>query len=462
MGIVIRTNGRSRYALPRRTFLRGLAGISLALPALDAMLNNHGDALAQGVPLPKRFGVWFWGNGVRLDRWNPSSTGAGWQLSPALQPLAPVKDWLNVVSNYEVHAAGPRGHHGGEAGMLSGLEFIELEHPNSNYSSKFRGPSIDQILVEDLHPDKPALAVGVSKRVVTGEGPTLNFISHRGPDNPIAPEYSPAVLFARLFGSFTPPDSNDPRAAIRVSVLDAVRDETRALQARLGTNDRQRMDSHLTALSELRARILALPPVQTGACQIPAGTSETNEDLNDQERLREVNDIMSDLVVLAFACDLTRSTSYMFTGSVGYTFFQDVPGVFSGHHDMTHDGSDFAQDVVHATTVYTMERFGDLLVKLRDTPEGAGNLLDQSLILATSDLAEGLSHSNEDYPIVLAGRAGGAMRFPGIHHRGGTIAGLRRNTNDVLVTILRAMGSERSGIGEGITRSTNPVTEVMS
>lgn len=467
MSIIIKSRGArglSRFAMPRRTFLRGLVGASLALPAFDAMLNNSGNALAQGIPLPKRFGVWFWGNGVRLDRWNPSATGSVWELSPALAPLAPVKDYLNVVSNHEVHAAGPRGHHGGEAGMLSGVEFIELEHPNSNYSSKFGGPSIDQLLVNDLYPDKPALVVGVSKRVVDSEGPTLNFISHRGPDNPIAPEYSPAALFARMFGaSFDPPDVNDPRAALRVSVLDAVRDETAALKARLGSNDKQRLDSHLTAISELRTRILALPPELTGACQLPeSATTDNNSDVGGNERLREVNAIMADLVVLSFACDLARSTSFMFTGSVGYTFFNEVPGVQSGHHDITHSGTDDAQDVVHATTVYTMDRFNDLLVRLRDTPEGASNLLEQSLIMATSDVAEGLTHSNADYPVVLAGRAGGAMKFPGVHHRPGETLGIKKNTNDVLMTILQAMGSSRASIGTGLTRSETSISQVLA
>ena len=363
----------SRFmAMPRRTFLRGLAGVSLALPAFDAMLNNNGDALAGGEPLPKRFGVWFWGNGVRLDRWNPTATGTAWELSPALAPLFAVKDWLNVVSNHEVHAAGPRGHHGGEAGMLSGVEFIALDHPNSLYSSKFGGPSIDQLLVNDLSADKPALVLGVSKRVVNSEGPTLNFISHRGPDNPIAPEYSPAALFTRLFGSFTPPDTNDPRAALRVSVLDAVSEETARLKSRLGLNDKQRLEAHLTAISELRTRILAQPPVATGACQIGVGSSDENQDVDGFERLREVNGLMSDLLVLSFACDITRSASVMFTGSVGGTFFNEVPGVTSGHHDITHSGTPDAQDVVHATTVYTMDRFNDLLVRLKDTPEGGG------------------------------------------------------------------------------------------
>jgi hypothetical protein len=453
----------SRFALPRRTFLRGLAGAALKLPVLDCMLNDNGDALAQGEPLPLRFGVFFWGNGVRLDRWNPAATGAGWQLSPALQPLAPVKDYVNVCTNFEVHAAGPRGHHGGGAGMLSGVEFIPLDPGNANYSSKFGGPSIDQLIVNDTSPDKPALVVGVSKRIVTGEGPTLNFISHRGPDNPIAPEYSPAALFTRLFGSFTPPDVTDPRAQLRASVLDAVKDETASLKLRLGTNDRQRLDSHLQAISELRTRILALPPVQVGACQIPEAIANTNQDIGGQEQLYTVNDLMARMVALGFACDITRSTSFMFTGSVGYTVFSDV-GMTSGHHDLTHEDTPNAQDNVHATTVYTMERFKDLLVHLQNTPEGDGNLLDRSLFLATSDVAEGLDHSNDDYPILLAGRAGGAMKFPGVHIRATTTFGIKRNTNDVLMTILQAMGSGRASIGEGITRSTTDdvVTEVLS
>ena len=260
-------------------------------------------------------------------------------------------------------------------------------HPNSLYSSKFGGPSIDQLLVNDLSADKPALVLGVSKRVVNSEGPTLNFISHRGPDNPIAPEHSPAALFTRLFGSFTPPDTNDPRAALRVSVLDAVSEETARLKSRLGLNDKQRLEAHLTAISELRTRILAQPPVATGSCQIGVGSSDENQDVDGFERLREVNGLMSDLLVLSFACEITRSASVMFTGSVGGTFFNEVPGVTSGHHDITHSGTPDAQDIVHATTVYTMDRFNDLLVRLKDTPEGGGNLLDQSLFLATIPMA---------------------------------------------------------------------------
>jgi hypothetical protein len=451
------------FRMKRRSFLKGAAGVAIALPVFEAMLDSSGTALASGAPLPKRFGVWFWGNGVRLDRWVPSSTGAGWQLSPALAPLQPVQSYLNVVSNYEVKAAGPRGHHGGESGMLSGVEFIPLDHPDSNYSSEFGGPSIDQLLVSDLYPDKPSLCVGVSKRIVTSEGPTLEFISHQGPTQPVAPERSPAALYTSLFGSFTPPDQNDPRQNLRVSVLDAVRDETKALQSKLGASDQQRLDAHLTAISELRAKILALPPVITGACQTPQATSDDNsDDANGNERLVDVNNIMSDLITLSFACDIARSASVMFTGSVNYTLFSDVPGVTTGHHDMTHDSNPATQDLVHDCTVYTMARFNDLLVKLMNTPEGAGNLLDQCLWLATSDVAEGLTHSNSDYPIVLAGKCGGAMKFPGVHFRGDAPFGLNPNTADVLMTIFHAMGSPRASIGNGLEASSTAISQVLT
>ena len=443
----------TKRTMKRRTFLRGLGGAMLALPALECMLNGHGTALAQGRPLPRRFGVFFWGNGVRLDRWVPSGTGAGYGLSPALAPLQPVKNYVNVVSNYKVYAAGPRGHHDGVSGMLSGVEFIPLDHPNSNYSSKFGGPSIDNILHDDLAvaASKPVLNVRTVDDIISGEGPTLQFVSHRGPDAPQTAVRSPAEIYGSLFGNFSPPDSRDPKNALRTSVLDLVKDDIERLQPQLSRHDRSRLDAHLTGVSELRARILALPPELSGSCQIPEPVTVTTGGL------REVSDIHADLIAMAFACDIRQIATIQFTGSVGYTVF---PGMASGHHDMTHDSNPAVQDAVHQTTVFTMECFSSAMQKMAAMPEGAGNVLDNSLWLATSDTAEGLTHSVEDYPIVLVGRAGGAMRFPGVHVRGPSL--IKKNTNDVLMTILRAMGSSRGSIGTGLTASSSVVSEVLA
>lgn len=428
----------------------------LALPVLECMMDSHGVALAQGVPLPKRFGVFFWGNGVRLDRWVPTATGAGYALSPALAPLAPVKDYVNVVTNYEIKASGPRGHHNGVSGMLSGVEFIELPHAANSYSSKFGGPSIDNLLHTDLAipQNKPVLNLRTVDEIVTGEGPTLQFISHRGPDEPQPAMRSPAEVYTHLFGSFSEPNSTDPRNALRTSVLDLVKGDIERLQPKLSRNDRQRLDAHLNGVSELRSRILTLPPELVGSCRIPAAVTATGGNL------REVIDLHGDLIAMAFACDIRQLATLQFTGSVGFTVF---PGMSAGHHDLTHDNVPEAQDNVHATTVHTMENFSALMQKLKDMPEGAGNVLDNSLWLATSDTAEGLVHSVADYPVVLVGKAGGAMRFPGVHHRGSDVFGAgRKNTNDVLMTILRAMGSTRAGIGSGSSRSTTVVSQILA
>jgi hypothetical protein len=443
----------SRFHLKRRTFLRGIGNAMVALPVLECMLNNHGTALAQGTPLPRRFGVFFWGNGMRKEHWVPSATGPGYALSTSLAPLAPVRDFVNVVTNYEVKAAGPRGHHNGVSGMLSGVEFVALEHPNSNYSSKFGGPSIDHLLHGDLGvpASKPVLNLRTAPagEIVSGEGPTLQFISHRGSDAPQPPEETLASAFGDLFGGLAPTDAMDPRRALRTSVLDLVKDDIDRLKPRLSTNDRRRLDAHLTGISELRERIRALPPEFTGTCRMPEPVTST------PEGLRAMCDAQADLIAMAFACDIRQIATLQFTGSVGSTRF---PGTGAGHHDMTHDPAQ--QAAVQATTVFTMECFSSVMQKMAALPEGAGSLLDNSLWLATSDCAEGLDHSVDDYPIVLVGRAGGAMRYPGTHVRGPSL--FKKNTNDVLLTIARAMGSSRASIGEGFTQSTNVVSEVLA
>src|SRR4051794_41031669 len=90
-----------RFFLHRRALLRG-AGAAIGLPLLDAMLNNNGTALAQGAALPKRMGVFFFGNGVILSRYRPTTTGSNWELSPAMAPLANVKSYINAVTGYSV------------------------------------------------------------------------------------------------------------------------------------------------------------------------------------------------------------------------------------------------------------------------------------------------------------------------------------------------------------------------
>ena len=124
-----------------------------------------------------------------------------------------------------------------------------------------------------------------------------------------------------------------------------------------------------------------------------------------------INEAMSRMVALALSCDLTRVFSFMFSGSVGETSYWEV-GQDQSHHQFTHD-EDGEQPVVHAATVFVMQQFSHLLQTLKDTPDGAGNLLDSSVILASSDTADARAHDLEDYPILIAGRGGGRAQVPG-------------------------------------------------
>jgi len=444
------------FRLSRRTLLKG-AGAAIALPTLEAMLNSSGTAFAQGAPIPKRFATFFFGNGVILNRWKPTATGPGWQLTEELAPLSNVKSYVNVVSGYKIKIPNLRGHHCGAAGILSGYPFIALPPGGAPYNSKFGGPSVDQVAADAIGTSTtfPSLQIAVSKRLTRGEGPTLQFLSHRGPDSPLPQEFNPAALFNRLFATFSPPDPTDPRDRLRLSVLDQVRADARRLQAKLGTADRARLDAHLTSISELRTQIMALPPVITSACVPPGAVTETNVDIGGIEQLESVSKAMSELLVLAWACDLTRVASYQFSGSVGGTVYSAV-GQTTGEHTLTHDAQ--MQGQVHDAVVFVHARFAYLLEKLMASPEGTGNLLDNSCVLLCSDVCEGLVHSITDYPILVAGRAGGYLKYPGVHHRSTSAD----NTSDVLLTCLRAVGANVSSVGAEGGLSSNPCTGIMA
>ena len=456
-----------KFMLNRRTVLRGAlggVGISVGLPPLEAMFNANGDAYAQSnTAIPKRLGLFFWGNGVKLDRWVPSTTGAGWTPSPSLQPFATagVKDYVNVVSGMNIKSGNERGHHSGLTGIMSGAALVAEPHPNSNYVSTFSQPSIDQVAAGVIGTTTrfKSLEVGVSKKVVDGEGTTLHYLSHNGPDSFNPPEYNPVNVFNRLFGTdFVPPMGGTPvvdvSKTLRKSVLDAVLADMNTLKGRVGATDKVRLDSHMNNIRSLENRLVpatpTLPPGST-ACVRPAQPAKPST--SGGEPIKATNKAMSDLIAMALACDQTRVFSVMFTGSVGYTVFSDI-GITTGHHDLTHDEAG-DQPQVQASTVYTMEQFAVLLAALKAIPEGAGNLLDSCAILASSDTADGRDHSITNYPILVAGSAGGKLKFPSVHYKSNG-----ENTTMVLLSILRSVGLSLTEFGTGGGRVTTSCTAI--
>lgn len=450
----------SRFALSRRTMVRGMVGgavLGLALPPLEAMFDSNGVALAGGEAVPRRFGFFYWGNGVKGDRWTPGATGAGYPLTNALEPLSGVRDYVSVVSGMNIRTGNERGHHAGTVGILSGAPMIPQDPMGAGYASTFSGPSIDQVIATAVGTGTRfrSLEVGVDRRVVTGEGTTLRYLSHNGPDNVNPPSYVPSEVFTRVFGTgFTEPGMEpmlDPRLGLRRSVLDSVMGDARRLQDRVGTADRARLDQHWSSVRDLERRIAMLeatPPPPPSACELPTAPATF-----DDGDLMGINRAMCDLIAMAAACDQTRVFTNMFNGSVAGTIFPGVETTI-GHHSLTHDEPG-NQPLVAQATRFIIGEFAYMIDALRRIPEGDGNVLDNSVILASTDTGDGQGHTIDDYPILVAGRGGGALVHPGIHHRA-----MGNNTSEVLLTCIRAMGIEAESFGEGGGHVTTSVSAI--
>jgi hypothetical protein len=261
-------------------------------------------------------------------------------------------------------------------------------------------------------------------------------------------------LYDRLFASFVGDAPPDPRLGLRVDVVDAVREDAQRLKRRLGVQDQQRVDAHLNSLWELREQLRAEAPEATAQCFKPERPTQGNADVSSREPIKAVNDAMNKLIAMAFACDLTRIVAVHFSSASGYTSLPDI-GTTTDVHSLTHDGG--AQDKVHDAIVYTLQRAADLATGLLAVPEGAGNVLDQTAMLVTSDTSEGLDHTVSDYPLILLGRGGGALKYPGVHDRQ---AGA--NASNVLLTLLKTVDPTITSVGAGAGASTTPCTGVMA
>lgn len=450
----------------RRRLLQGaLAGIGVqvALPTLDFMLNPHGTALAQGQPLPKRFLLWFYGCGVLLKRWVPTTTGAGWALSEQLMPFADVKDYLNIVTGTDVTFANDSHHTGGIA-QRTGMDRTE---DKAGEQSTVKGPSVDQIAAQAIAGTTrfASLQLGVLRTNQTGEGDGVLYASHNGPNSPNPSELDPAKVFNRVFGAgFAPPSGAAPTPSqpapadltleLRKSVLDAVLLDVDTLKPRLGSQDLARLDQHATNIREIEKRLIpAASPVTAGVGCSQLSAPMSYGSVLGVDAYVAVNKLMSDLTVMALACDQTRSIAYQFCGVGNHDVFEVFTGTSEDYHTLGHNGDEVN---VNKIIIFIMQQLAYLLSALKATPEGAGNLLDQSALLALTEIAEGASHEINDMPILLAGKAGGALRYPGVHYRStsGEVATIP------ILSALRAVGVPMSSFGEGVMQTSQGLSQI--
>ena len=486
-----------RRALSRRTLLRGAAcgvGAAVGLPVLHAMLDDNGEATAAGTPLPRRFGEFYWGNGVITKYWIPFDTGPGWTLTPLLMPFANVKDYVSIVTGTVVYIPyAVTGH----MGALQSITSAAAGKAQGGLNYAFTAKTMDQVIADQIGTTTRfrSLHLGVASTDTSDAdfGALAKSISHNGPNSPNLPEYDPIALYDRVFGAGVSAGTGAGGAggggvssvtlATRKSVLDLVAADARALSLRLGAADKARLDQHLQGIADLEKQILTGMPgtgAGTGAgCGMPARPASSYAAIDaEQIQWEPLNAAMTDLLVFAIACDQTRVFTYRFSPCNDFTIYPGFPtfkidptttNTGTSMHGFTHqEGGD--QPSVQTCVLFSMSKFAALLERLRAMPEGAGSLLDNCAILGFTECSEGRSHNAQDQPgipMIVAGRAGGALVHPGIHYASplqGDAAGETkgRNVSCVPLTLMQAMGTGITNWGAGPGLATKVISELLT
>lgn len=437
-----------RAPLARRTVLRGMfrgAAVFLALPTLEVMLDGNGTAYACGGVIPRRFGLFFWGNGNLPPYWTPTGDGADWALSEQLAPLAAVKDQVTVVSGFSVKLANSYPHTSGAAGILSGAPVMAV-----GSDTTFSAPSIDQLIAAEIGNDTLYRSMQTGATSMTG-------LSFNGPSSINPPETDPWTLYQRLFGdTFREPGEEglvDPKLALRRSVLDAVMEDIGTLQKRVSSADRARLDQHLTGIRELEERLsqLEADPPNLEACTRPPEPLSAYPDVDGRPQISARSRAMVDMLAMALACDQTRVFAHYLTEPVSDWLFPDAS---TGHHQLTHDEAD-PQPEVNAITIQCVEEFAYLVETFRNVPEADGTLLDNCAVFGGSEVSEGRTHSLDEMPILIAGSACGTLK-PGLHVRSYT----QDNASKVLLSLIRAMDIPAAEFGVEEAHVTDSLSDI--
>jgi hypothetical protein len=467
------------FKLGRRTVLRGAAlgsAVRIGLPALEAMLDSHGTAYAAGAPFPKRFGVWWYGCGISgkdkqlgIDAFFPKATGPNWEPSRLMMPLAPYRDYMTIVGGTQWSIAESTPHHTSRTSQLSGSYNIGNTGRGLGPAFDMLAPSLDRIVAEAW---KGRARVDSVEMACSRLGKYCGMISYL-PGRSFPGEFNPANVFKRLFGEGVPAPAGaasgsatatgpDPvkLAKARRSVLDAVTADASALEQRLGRADAQRMDAHLAGLREVEKQIGALDqggalPAGAG-CALPAAPPAFMA-MPGHEDLEGIHKAFADLMVMAMACDLTRVFSLEFTATQSQAIFWQV-NFNRAFHDAAHSAGVCDPDYLNAAE-FSLKQFAYFVGKLKATAQGAGNLLDSLCLYCVNEYLVGAPHSmkNGDHPILIVGKAGGALRT-GEFIRPPTV----ENGSRVCLALLRALDVKADSFGVAAGLATEPLPGLLA
>jgi len=409
--------------IPRRTFVRGM-GATVALPFLDAMV--PAGFRRWGLPAADQTrlvciemvhgaaGCNEWGASQNL--WSPAAVGRDFDLSPtALSSLDPYRDYLTIISNTDVREAEAETPQeiGGDH-FRSSAVFLTQSHPRQTEGSDVRvGTSLDQMYAQRFGQDTPIPSMQLCIENVDQAGGCAygyacvytDSISWASPTEPLPVIRDPRVAFEQLFGVGATPEERANRRRTRRSLLDWIAGEMTTLRRSLGAEDKQRLDRYLDDIREVERRIQRIEAHNTSGeprdmPEAPAGVPDSFE-----EHVK----VMFDLQALAFASDMTRVFSFKMGRDGSSRTYPDSGTDKPFHPASHHGGNEKGVQDFFLLNKYHVAMLPYFLDKLKNTMDGDTNLLDKTMIMYGSPMADGNLHNHRRCPLFLVGGANGQL-----------------------------------------------------
>jgi hypothetical protein len=430
------------------------AAVVVGLPLLDMFLDNNGVALAAtGAPVPVRFGTWFWGLGVNPSRWFPSRPGPNYELKPELAPIKDFQSKINVLGNFNVLLDGaPNLPHasGGPAIRTGRALTAERGLP---------GESFDVTISDHIGAHSRFRSLEVS-----AIGDPRNSLSGRGGGNLNPSEATPAGLYQRVFGvGFKDPNSAtftpDPQVMARRSVLSSVTEQRQALEKSVGAADRQKLDQYFTSVRQLENQldVELTKPEPLKACVAPSRAPGNLPVNGEIETVMRNHELMTDLLVMALACDQTRVFNMMFNN--GASSLTRIGSTVT-HHQLTHEEVldnkvGYQPEATYFLTKIT-EAWVYFISALDKVKEGDRSLLDNTLVFAHSETEFAKFHTIDNIPMMTAGSAGGRVKT-GLY-----VDGQGTPVSRVGLTLQQVMGVSVDRWGTKSMETNKPLGEIVA
>ena len=414
-------NFLTQKRLDRRTMLKGLGGAAIALPFLDAMMPVGLSAAPKKLRLVAMEMVHGSAGstafGLQKNLWAPAATGSAFDLSPtAMSPLEPWREYITIVSNTDVRNAEAftPPEIGGDH-FRSAAVFLTQSHPKQTQGSDLKaGTSLDQLFAQKFGQETPMPSMQLCVENVDQAGGCFygyscaytDSISWKNEEEPLPMIRDPRAVFDQLFGIGATPEARAARRRRDKSILDWVTQSSNQLKQQLGATDQARLADYLDDVREIERRIQKIEAQNASgeARAIPGAPIGVPDSYDEQVKL------MFDMQAVAFASDVTRVVAFKLSRDVSNRVYPET-GVNTGFHIASHHGEreDKVLDLAKINKYHT-SLVPYFLKKLKDTPDGESNLLENSLLIYGSPMGNSNVHNHKRCPLFLAGHAGGALK----------------------------------------------------